>query len=114
MGKLLWILESIKEEVIEKGGKQGIRYIGAGKFRDALERNGVDILAYDNSLKQYHAEASLDVIQKIAYLDFVAAQSNQSQADMQNALMKARPQLALIIFEVRMFIIMVQEFRLES
>ena len=38
-----------------------------------MERNGVDILAYDNSLKQYHAEASLDVIQKIAYLDFVAA-----------------------------------------
>jgi len=26
---------SIKEVVIEKGGKQGIRYIGAGKFRDA-------------------------------------------------------------------------------
>ena len=64
---------SVKEVVIEKGGKQGIRYIGAGKFRDALERNGVNILAYDNSLKQYHAEASLDVIQKIAYLDFVAA-----------------------------------------
>jgi len=35
---------SVKEVVIEKGGKQGIRYIGAGKFRDALERNGVDIL----------------------------------------------------------------------
>lgn len=42
--------------------KQVIKYIGAGKFRNALEQNGVEILAYDNDLKAYHARASLDVI----------------------------------------------------